>query len=65
MRIHIYVHSKELEYLHKAIKGEVEASEFKVSTSPSYFEDSYLVDIPYTDFVRLTDNQTFISLISL
>ena len=65
MRVHIYVHAEELEYLNKIIKGKAEAGEYKVSISPIYFKDSYLVDISYTDFVRLNDKNTFISLISL
>jgi len=65
MRIHFYIHAEELEYLNKIIKGEMEAEEYQVSIAPSYFENSYLVDISYDDFTRLNDNNTFISLISL
>jgi len=65
MRVHIYVHAEELEYLNKIIKGKVEAGEYKVTISPIYFKDSYLIDMPYSDFVRLNDQKTFTSLISL
>ena len=65
MRIHFYIHAEELEYLNKIIKGEMEAEEYQVSIAPSYFENSYLVDISYDDFTRLNDNNTFTSLISL
>lgn len=65
MRIHFYVHSGELEYLDKIIKGKLDANGYPVSISPTYFKDSYLVDISYSDFVRLNDKNTFISLISL
>jgi len=65
MRIHFYIHAEELEYLNKIIKGEIEAGEYQVSIAPSYFENSYLVDISYDDFTRLNDNNTFTSLISL
>jgi hypothetical protein len=65
MRVHIYVHAEELEYLDKIIKGKAEAGEYKVTISPIYFKDSYLIDMPYSDFVRLNDQKTFTSLISL
>lgn len=65
MRIHFYVHTEELEYLNKIIQGKTEAGEYRVSVSPTYFKDSYLVDISYDDFVRLNDNNQLDSLISL
>lgn len=65
MRIHFYIHAEELEYLNKIIKGTLEAGEYQVSIAPYYFENSYLVDISYDDFIRLNDNNTFTSLISL
>lgn len=65
MRIHFYIHAEELEYLNKIIKGTLEAGEYQVSIAPHYFENSYLVDISYDDFIRLNDNNTFTSLISL
>lgn len=65
MKIYFYVHSGELEYLDKIIKGKLDAETYPVTISPAYFKDSYLVDISYTDFVRLNDKNTFISLISL
>jgi hypothetical protein len=65
MRIHFYVHIEELEYLNKIIYGNMEAGEYRVSISPTYFKGSYLVDISYTDFVRLNDNNQLSTLISL
>jgi len=65
MRIHFYVHVEELEYLNKIIHGKMEADEYRVSISPMYFVDSYLVDITYDDFVRLKDNNQLDTLISL
>jgi hypothetical protein len=65
MRIHFYVHLEELEYLNKILQGKMEADEYQVSIAPCYFDNSYLVDISYEDFVRLNDNNTFTTLISL
>ena len=65
MKIYFYVHSGELEYLDKIIKGKLDAETYPVTISPIYFKDSFLVDISYSDFVRLNDKNTFISLISL
>ena len=65
MKIYFYVHAGELEYLDKIIKGKLDAEAYPVTISPTYFKDSYLVDISYSDFVRLNDKNTFISLISL
>lgn len=65
MKIYFYVHSGELEYLDKIIKGKLDAETYPVTISPKYFKDSFLVDISYSDFVRLNDKNTFISLISL
>jgi hypothetical protein len=65
MRIHFYIHVNELEYLNKIIKNEMETREYQVSISPSYFDNSYLVDISYDDFIRLNDSNTFNTLISL
>ena len=65
MRIHFYIHVGELEYLNKIIKGEMDADDYQISIAPHYFENSYLVDISYEDFIRLNDNNTFTSLISL
>ena len=65
MRIHFYVHVEELEYLNKIIQGKMEADEYRVSISPMYFADSYLIDIEYDDFVRLKDNNQLDTLISL
>lgn len=65
MKIHFYIHSEELEYLDKIIKGKLNAERYPITISPTYFKDSYLVDISYSDFVRLNDQKTFISLISL
>jgi hypothetical protein len=63
MRIHFYIHIEELEYLNKILHSKMEAQEYRVSISPMYFENSYLVDI--SDFVRLNDNYQFSTLISL
>lgn len=65
MRIQFYVHLEELEYLNKILQGKMEAGEYQISISPCYFDNSYLVDISYEDFVRLNDNNTFTTLISL
>lgn len=65
MNLHFYIHIEELEYLDKILKGKLEAEEYKITISPIYFKDSYLVVISYSDFVRLNDKNTFISLISL
>jgi hypothetical protein len=65
MRIHFYIHIEELEYLNKILHGKMEAGEYRVSISPMYFENSYLIDISYDDFVRLNDNDQFSTLISL
>lgn len=65
MRIHFYVHIGELEYLNKILCGKVESDEYQISISSNYFENSYLVDISYNDFIRLNDNNTFTTLISL
>lgn len=65
MRIHFYIHIGELEYLNKIIAGKMEAGEYQISISPYYFNDSYLTSIPYDDFIRLNDNNTFTTLISL
>lgn len=65
MRILFYVNINELEYLNKIIKSKMFESEYQITISPNYFESSYLVDIPYDDFVRLSDNNTFNTLISL
>ncbi len=65
MRIHFYIHAEELEYLNKIINGKLEVGEYQISIAPSYFENSYLVDISYDDFVRLNDKNTFTTLISL
>lgn len=65
MKIHFYVHVEELEYLDKIIKGKLNAELYPITVSPTYFKDSYLIDISYSDFVRLNDKNTFISLISL
>ena len=65
MKIHFYIHEGELEYLDKIIKGKLDAETYPVTISPTYFKDSYLTGISYSDFVRLNDKNTFISLISL
>lgn len=65
MRIHFYIHTEELEYLNKILCGKMEAGEYQISIAPTYFENSYLVDISYNDFVRLNDSDTFTTLISL
>jgi hypothetical protein len=65
MRIHFYVHVEELEYLNKILAEKIEAGEYQISIAPTYFENSYLVDISYDDFIRLNDNNTFTTLISL
>lgn len=65
MRIHFYIHAEELEYLNKILNGKMEADEYQISISPSYFDNSYHVDVSYEDFVRLNDNNTFTTLISL
>lgn len=65
MRIHFYVHIDELEYLNKIINGKMEVDEYQISISPNYFENSYWIGISYDDFVRLNDNNTFTTLISL
>lgn len=65
MRIHFYVHVEELEYLNKIINGKIEADEYQISIAQSYFDNSQLVSISYEDFVRLNDNNTFTTLISL
>lgn len=65
MRIHFYVHLDELEYLNKILQGKMEVGEYQVSIAPCYFDNSYLVDIPYDDFIRLNDNKSFTTLISL
>jgi len=65
MRIHFYVHTEELEYLNTIIKDNMETGEYPVSIAPTYFENSYLIDISYDDYVRLNDNNTFTTLISL
>lgn len=65
MKIHFYVHANELETLNKLIKGKLDTEKYKVTVSPIYFKDSYLIDISYSDFVRLNDQKIFTSLISL
>jgi len=65
MKVYFYIHAEELEYLDKIIKGKKEAGEYQISISPTYFSESYFIGIPYSDFVRLNDQKTFISLISL
>jgi len=65
MKIHFYIHEGELEYLDKIIKGKLDAELYPITISPTYFKDSYLIDISYSDYVRLNDKNTFISLISL
>lgn len=65
MKIHFYIHEGELEYLDKIIKGKLDAEMYPITISPTYFKDSYLIDISYSDYVRLNDKNTFISLISL
>ena len=65
MKIHFYVNVNELETLNKLIKGKLDTEKNKVTISPVYFKDSYLIDIPYYDFVRLNDQKIFTSLISL
>jgi hypothetical protein len=65
MRVHFYIHVNELEYLHKALKGELNAEKYQISIAPNHFENSYLIDISYDDFTKLNDNNTLISLISL
>lgn len=65
MRIHFYIHVEELEYLNKILQGKMEAGEYQISIAPCYFDNAYLVDISYDDFVRLNDNNTFTTLISL
>jgi len=62
MKIHFFIHVEELEYLNKIINGKLEADEYKITISQTYFKDSYLVSISYSDFVRLNDKNTFISL---
>jgi hypothetical protein len=62
MKIHFYIHEGELEYLDKIIKGKLDAELYPITISQTYFKDSYLVDISYSDFVRLNDKNTFISL---
>ena len=65
MRIYFYIHNEELEYLNKIINGKMETGEYQISISPNYFDNSYYVSISYNDFVRLNDNNTFTTLISL
>ncbi len=65
MRIHFYIHVEELEYLNKILTEKMEADEYQISIAPTYFENSYLVDISYNDFIRLKDNNAFTTLISL
>lgn len=65
MRIHFYIHVNELEYLNKILCANLEFEEYQLSIASNYFENSYLVDISYNDFVRLNDNDIFTTLISL
>jgi len=65
MNIHFYVHSEELEYLNKILKGKLDPGNYPITISPTYFKDSFLINISYSDFVRLSDQKTFTSLISL
>lgn len=65
MRVYFYILIEELEYLNKILRGELDADEYKVSILHEYFEGSILTSLPYEDWVRLNDQETFTTLISL
>lgn len=65
MRIHFYVHVDELEYLNKILTEKIDMDACQISIAPTYFENSYLVDISYDVFMILKDNNVFTTLISL
>jgi hypothetical protein len=65
MRIHVYVHIDELDFINQMLNGNTNDIENKISISSVPFKDSYLVDMTYDDFIRLKDNDTFRLLISI